>query len=87
MRRVKCKGCGRAIVFAIKEDGRSVPLDPSAPVYEVSEAGGVVSATRTQTAMVSHFATCSSANLFSGRSRKNVKGKKQGEQARTGDSD
>jgi len=66
-KRTKCKGCGRAIVWAVKDDGRMIPLDPSAPVYELLEDGVVVSAVRSATAMVSHFATCSKANLFSGR--------------------
>lgn len=53
----------------MKEDGTKVPLDPSAPVYEVVDEDGLKTAVRTSTAMVSHFATCPKANLFSGKNK------------------
>lgn len=67
----RCKGCGKRIVWGKTDEGKNIPLDPSAPVYEVenvdedrpgAEAGRV---TRTKTAMVSHFKTCPNANEFS----------------------
>ncbi|MCC6671074.1 MAG: hypothetical protein IT458_08435 [Planctomycetes bacterium] len=73
----RCKGCGRGIVWATKEDGGKVPLDASAPVYAVTEVGdeiaggaeAVVLAKRAERHLVSHFATCPQASEFSGRSR------------------
>lgn len=70
----KCRGCGKEIVFADLVDdqgifiGKSVPLDPKPPVYEINSDG---TAERRRGAMVSHFATCTEANRFSG-SRKKV---------------
>lgn len=72
-RYTNCRGCGRKVMFVTTVDGKKVPLDPSAPVYHrvhdpdsgkafwIQESGGE--------AMVSHFATCSHANEFSGRNR------------------
>ena len=69
-----CAGCGKLIVWAVSEDtGKNVPLDPSAPVYEVlgDEALGARKRARiVKTHMVNHFCTCSEANRFSGRNRK-----------------
>lgn len=67
----RCRGCGRQVVFVTAE-GKKVPLDPSAPVF-VREAdgdgGGVWAQDRSGSVLVSHFATCSRANDFSGRNR------------------
>ena len=70
-----CKGpnCGRPVVWATvrRDDGTpgKVPLDPRAPVYEVTGAGaaraGSYVAERRGTAYVSHFATCPDAGRFS----------------------
>lgn len=70
MSRSTCKGCGRPIVWAVvvndKGERVNVPLDPGAPVYvEVPLKGWK----RDKTAMVTHFATCSSANMFSAAKR------------------
>lgn len=71
MKKVPCKGCGRPIVFARNGEGKMIPLDPTPPVYAVAEiAEGTVQCTRLQTAMVSHFATCTNPGKFSGRSRR-----------------
>lgn len=56
-----CKGCNKPIVWGLTEDGKRIPLDPSAPVYV--RDGEVVR--RERLAMVSHFATCPKANDFS----------------------
>ena len=66
MNRVPCRGCGRPIVFGTLPNGKRVPLDPSAPVYAVSEDG---TCDRVQGVMVSHFSTCSKANDFSASKR------------------
>ena len=76
---VPCKGCGRPVIFvtAFRADGTTttVPLDPSAPIYAREpdgEGGGVWSRVDPKTApiFVSHFATCSNANQFSGTGRR-----------------
>lgn len=77
MKTARCRGCGRPIVWATKEDGGKVPLDASAPVYAVTEAGdeiaggaeSVVLAKRAERHLVLHHATCPKASEFSGRSR------------------
>jgi hypothetical protein len=82
----KCKGCGRTIVWGVNEEGKRIPLDPSAPCYSVEDEsipGGSDAAERARVIMkgeanvrlyrlafVSHFATCPNANQFSGRNRK-----------------
>ena len=64
-----CKGCGKKVIWVTitKADGTTgqLPLDPSAPVYEVDPVSPAIGE-RTKTAFVSHFATCPQANLFSG---------------------
>ena len=49
-----CRYCGKEIIWGRFDDGRTVPLDPVAPVYELHMG----KASRTKTALVSHFATC-----------------------------
>lgn len=69
-----CKGCGKEIVWGITEDGKKIPLDPKPPVYFLSgfksENGDGPEIARAKDAMVSHFATCSKANDFSGSKKK-----------------
>ncbi len=76
-----CKGCGATIVWGKTPDGKSIPLDPRAPVYfqELKEDKSGYVATRGATMAahqdgkeqlgfwaVSHFATCPKASSFSG---------------------
>lgn len=63
MRR-KCKSCGVDLVFATLENGKTVPLDTKAPVFEVS-AEGYKARRANSRFLVSHFATCPSANQHS----------------------
>lgn len=72
LRRSQCKGCGRPIVWGVTVDGKRIPLDPSAPTYRVCRADGdgTVEVERTEAVFVSHFATCSQADMFSGSHRK-----------------
>jgi hypothetical protein len=66
----KCKGCGAALWFVLTNEGKIIPLDIKSPVYEVEEdMTGEKRATRRGTAYVTHFATCSKANDFSGSKR------------------
>lgn len=73
----RCKGCGARIVWAELPNGKPVPLDPSAPVYQVlkHDAGGTPQVKLLELdqgerkAMVSHFKTCPNASDFS-RSRR-----------------
>ena len=64
----KCKGCGKEITWGTTVDGKIIPLDVSAPVYAASPDGPTV--VRSYIAWVSHFATCSRANDFSGSRKK-----------------
>ena len=73
----KCKGCGREILWALNpETGKRVPLDVMAPVYlfipRSREEGGNECQRAPAQMYVSHFATCSKANDYSG-SRKEKK--------------
>lgn len=75
-----CKGCGKRIEWAETIDGKTVPLDPAPPVYEVYKQAKDGSLTvrlvplsdgprKIRTHMVSHFATCPKASDFSGGGR------------------
>lgn len=68
-----CRGCGKAIVFVTNNEGKSVPLDPVAPVYvrmRDGDGGALWARDTSGEILVSHFATCSRANDFSGSSRR-----------------
>jgi len=71
MKKGKCRGCGKEIIWGENADtGRPVPLDPTPPVYHVVELpNGKVMAHRDKHSMVTHFATCPDANKFSGRGK------------------
>ena len=65
-----CKGCGRKILWARTDDGRAIPLDAVAPVYEVAtvesaERGDTLVARRATDSFVSHFVTCPNRQQFS----------------------
>lgn len=71
---VPCRGCGRPVLFVTTADGKTVPLDPSPPVYhriwdpDSDSAFWIKGSNDPEpTAMVSHFATCPKASDFSGR--------------------
>jgi hypothetical protein len=64
-----CKGCGRKILWARTEDGKAIPLDAVAPVYEVAavesaERGDSLVARRAKECFVSHFVTCPKRDEF-----------------------
>ncbi len=68
-----CRSCGREIVWARTQHGKSVPLDPKALVFSVvKENNGELIAVKPtpgvagEVFMVSHFATCQDANKWSG---------------------
>lgn len=69
MTRRPCKSCGRELTFARSTDGKVIPLDMVAPVYELElDPDGVqMVALRTTSAHVSHFATCPHAERHSRR--------------------
>jgi len=70
MPRSNCKGCGKEIFWGTTWDGKSIPLDPRAPVYSAVKPWDASSCiVRTELAMVSHFATCPNANDFSASNR------------------
>lgn len=66
-----CKGCGREIIWGVTEDGKKIPLDPMAPVYEVRKEKLGYAVAKIQhfnlspDYMVTHFSTCSKASQFS----------------------
>ncbi len=64
-----CRGCGKPIVFAMGPNGKLIPLDPKPHVYTVeseSVDSSQLVARLVPGAMVTHFATCTAANQFSG---------------------
>lgn len=63
----KCKGCGKRIFFVKTNEGKTIPIDPSPPIYCITGSGTAV---RESGSFVTHFATCSKANEFSGGRRK-----------------
>ena len=69
-----CRGCGKMVVFAIDKDtGKWQVLDNVAPVFkQIGMKDGKPYVIRDKTAMVSHFATCPSANEFSATSRRDL---------------
>lgn len=71
MTRRPCKSCGRELTFARSTDGKVIPLDMVAPVYELEldRDTGQMLAIRTTSAHVSHFATCPDATQHSRRSQ------------------
>ncbi len=66
-----CRGCHKEIVWGVTADGKKIPLDPRAPVYQLGrvDIDGNQELSRTSMAMVSHFCTCPKANLFSGSNK------------------
>ena len=74
-----CRGCGKKIVWVEDNNGKKIPLDPVAPVYQIDIAAAALApgctkiATRRKDCMVSHFATCPDANKFSGKTKKDAK--------------
>lgn len=73
----KCRGCGKDIVWAATDDGKSIPLDPKPPTYRVRllvpGTPKVIKTTEDDPVYVSHFATCTHANDFT--SVKPIEGK------------
>lgn len=73
----KCKGCGAEIIWAKNENNKMIPLDAKAPVYVLTMRDDTTmdGEARCQIAekgraFVSHFATCSKANEFSGSKKR-----------------
>lgn len=61
-----CKGCGKKIIWAKTTDGKTVPLDPVPPTWELhshDEKGNAI--WKRCSAMVSHFITCPDRDEFS----------------------
>jgi hypothetical protein len=54
-----CRGCGNQIIWGQTKEGKKIPMDPRAPIYQVIEKDLVA---RIETGMyVSHWATCPDA--------------------------
>lgn len=68
----KCKGCGKEIIFGSGPRGQRIPIDMKPPVYQIVDDPDADSpmVMRVALAGVSHFATCSEANRFSGSNRR-----------------
>lgn len=66
---VPCKGtdCKAKIILAKDENGKTIPLHPSPPVYRVWKKGVVNSCMKIDgTTYVSHFATCRNIDQLRG---------------------
>ena len=61
----RCRSCGKKLFWGRTPEGKAIPLDAVAPVYEIDEMSGRVVVERTHTAFVSHFATCPNASTHS----------------------
>ena len=81
MKTTPCAGCGKPMLWGETDEGKHIPLDPSAPVYQivsVSEDGKAFIRRLPQRyelgadacTMVSHFKTCPKASDFSRGKRK-----------------
>lgn len=67
-----CKGCGKPIVWMKSEAGKNIPLDPKPPVYKIDRdfsGAPICRLISDDSYMVSHFATCPKANMFSASNR------------------
>lgn len=72
-----CK-CGKKILWSrIREGNKKIPLDCSAPVYELNADDSGETCSRIKYAYVSHFATCKYANDFSNKSKGNLPAQNQ----------
>lgn len=65
----RCKLCNKPMKFAKTPEGKTIPLDAVAPVYEVRKdlAGNWTAFRTAESVMVSHFATCPRASEASRR--------------------
>lgn len=68
--RGNCKACGAELLFAINENGQTIPLDRAAPVYHVTLGGSFAKARRAASSYVSHFCTCTDPARFSSAKKK-----------------
>jgi hypothetical protein len=80
-----CEGCGNRILWIVTATGARVPLDPVAPTYVLHVLNDAADPPRMrwepanqeadqEPSFVSHFATCSAANNFSGRNKEARRG-------------
>lgn len=61
-----CRACRTPIAFVPGPNGRDIPLDLRAPVYEiVTDMTGAQVARPVERVHVSHFSTCPAADQFS----------------------
>jgi hypothetical protein len=59
------------MIWAKTAEGKTIPLDSRAPVYEVTkDLTGEAIARRAEGVYVSHFSTCPEANQFSASGKK-----------------
>lgn len=77
MKKSKCRGCGRDVVWAVDEaDGKRRCLDAVSPVYEVQDPEDPLAhevpptCRRHKGAFVLHFVTCPARDMFSSKSKK-----------------
>lgn len=61
-----CKACGRNLWIVKGPNGKSLPLDLESHVYEVSVGAAEGAIAQRINAYVTHFASCTKANEFSG---------------------
>lgn len=66
----RCRGCNKKLIWGVTDEGKILPLDAVAPVYDVIDAGmngdrPAIKIRRSTVSYVSHFATCPEAGSFS----------------------
>lgn len=66
----RCQGCGKKVVFAEDDNGKTQILDAVAPVYHVSKDQTRCIRAEKGKFMVSHFSTCPKADQFSKSKKK-----------------
>ena len=77
LKKSTCRGCGRPIIWGETATGTRIPLDATAPVYQVvkeeidpSNPAAYKLVIDRAPGFVSHFATCSQARSFSKNRKK-----------------
>jgi len=63
--RKSCEACGVPLMLVVGPNGKQIPLDTKAPVYELHTSREGVRCRRAAGAYVTHYATCTDPGRFS----------------------
>lgn len=68
----KCRMCGVPVIFVPGENGKIIPLDRAAPVYDVRKdlTGAEVAMRCPDGVYVNHFFTCTHPSAFNKRPKR-----------------